>query len=480
MMPRRIQGLCHIHFMIQAIIVIMTFWLYAILFSGFDNFAWFHRYFDKESFQSIWFEHYLLYCALIVAGLTVHELRSDHEYQLGVLHGNLRTCHRLARSKVIYSVTFLIIYLLATRDTTISRLFMFSFFPLMYLVLFISDWRLPKTLAKRIFHGLHEQRALLIGSRIRAASLSGWLNRKALLGIRAVGLINDEQISGEDQHIPTLGGIDELEKVIREQDVTHVILLEFPFLPSLITHLVHICDKLGIRLLIVDNLEERVLHPITHFEDDGIQFFCVRDEPLQNPVNRLLKRTVDICISLPVVVFILPTMTIIVWIFQKLQSPGPIFYWQSRAGLQNREFEILKFRTMQVDNPDVTRQASFIDDRIYPAGRILRKFSIDEFPQFWNVLKGDMSVVGPRPHLTQHNERFARIMDSYYIRAYVKPGITGLAQIKGFRGETKLNDDLIRRIEWDLYYVENWSLELEMMVIFKTFGKVLFPPDNAY
>ncbi len=465
MVTRRIQGLYHIHFILQVLIVIIAYWLYVARF--------------VELHDLSWFGHYLLYCVLIVLGLMAHEFRSSHEYQIGVLHGNLKACHRLASSKVVYATAFLTFYLLATRDVTISRFFLFSFLPLMYLVLFITDWWIPKALAEKIFKGIHEQRTLLIGSGFRAGALTAWLNRKELLGIRPVGLLNDEKDKGDIHGVPVLGGTDDLERVIREQDVTHVILLEFPFFPKMITHMVHICDKLGVRLLMVDNLEERFLHPITYFEDDGLRFICIRDEPLQNPVNRLIKRSLDIAISLPVVA-LLPVITLIVWIFQRLQSPGPVFYWQRRAGLQNKEFEILKFRTMTVDNPDVSKQATANDERVYPAGRIFRKFSVDELPQFWNVLMGEMSVVGPRPHLVQHNEQFARIMDSYYIRAFVKPGITGLAQINGFRGETRLNEDLTRRIQWDLYYVENWSLDLELMIIFKTFGKVIFPPKTAY
>jgi len=230
----------------------------------------------------------------------------------------------------------------------------------------------------------------------------------------------------------------------------------------------------------VDNLEEKLLHPLTYFEDDGIRFFCMRDEPLQSPANRLIKRSIDIIFSLPVVLFVLPIAAAIIWLLQRIYSPGPIFYWQPRAGLENIEFKVLKFRTMHVHNPDVTRQATVGDKRIFPGGTIFRKHSLDELPQFWNVLRGDMSIVGPRPHLLEHNERFAKVMNSYYIRAFVKPGITGMAQIKGYRGETKRDEDLMHRIQWDLYYIENWSLELELRIIFKTAEVVFFPHETAY
>jgi exopolysaccharide biosynthesis polyprenyl glycosylphosphotransferase len=467
MVIHRIQGLYHIHFAIQALVVVVVYWLYVFWLIEFQDVSW--------------IKHYLLYCLLILLGLVIHEFRSKHDTQIGVVHESLAACHRLACSKLFYSAIFLTCYLLVTRDAVISRFFLFTFFPLAYVVLFLTDWWVPEALAARIFKGHHEQRTLMVGSGLRADALIEWLNRKELLGVEPVGLLHDENDQAHHLHgIPILGTTEDLEKVIQEQKITHLILLEFPFFPSQITHMMHVCDKFGVRLLMVDNLDEYFMHPITYFEDDGVRFICVRDEPLQNPVNRLIKRLLDVAISLPVVLFVLPITTIIVWLCQRFQSPGPVFYWQRRAGLQNNEFNILKYRTMRVDNPDVSKQATVNDDRIYPAGRFFRKFSVDELPQFWNVLRNDMSVVGPRPHIIQHNEQFANIMKNYHIRTFVKPGITGLAQIKNYRGETKVDEDLVRRIQWDLHYVENWSLDMELMIILKTFDKMIFPPKTAY
>ncbi len=482
MITRRLQGLYSLHFTVQVVLVVITYWIYAALLVDFYNFTW--------------FGHYVLYCFLIVLGLVVHDFRSDHDYHLGVLHhGSPEACHRLAFGKVLFAMFFISLYLLATRDVIISRLFLFSFLPLMYLVLFVSDWWLPKSIARRIFKGVYQQRMLLVGSAFRAAAFTSWVKHKEVLGVHCIGVLTSEGGGEEvvkkfksDLHrkldgaaaVPVLGGIEDLEGVIREHDVTHVILLEYPIFSDAITQIVYVSDKLGVRLLMVDNLEEKLLHPLTYFEDDGVRFFCMRDEPLQSPANRLIKRTLDVLISLPVVFFVLPVVAAFIWFLQRIYSPGPVFYWQPRAGLENQEFKILKFRTMHVDNPDVTRQATKIDRRIFPGGRFFRKFSLDELPQFWNVLRGDMSIVGPRPHLLEHNERFAKVMNSYYIRTFVKPGITGMAQIKGYRGETRKDEDLMHRIQWDLYYIENWSLELELRIVIRTIHVVLFPHESAY
>jgi exopolysaccharide biosynthesis polyprenyl glycosylphosphotransferase len=467
MVIHRIQGLSKIHFAAQVFAIVTAYWLYVL---------WFIELPDTS-----WLNHYILYCGLIVLGLLVHEVRFKHDYQIGVPHESFTAYHHLACNKLIYSAVFLTCYLLATRDAYISRFFFFSFFLLVYVILFLTDWWIPKALARRIFKGLHEQRTLMVGSGIRADALTEWLNRKELLGVELVGLLQDEKDPVHHLHgVPVLGKTNDLELIISKEKITHVILLELPSIPSTITQMVQVCEKCGVRLLMVDNLDEYFMHRVTSFEDDGVRFFCIRDEPLQNPLNRLIKRLLDIAIAIPVVVFVLPMITAVVWLCQRFQSPGPLFYTQRRAGIQNEGFDIIKYRTMHVNNPDVSKQATMNDNRVYGAGRLFRKFSIDELPQFWNVLRNDMSVVGPRPHILKHNEQFAKIMSNYHIRTFVKPGITGLAQIKNCRGETKNDHDLVRRIQWDLYYVENWSIDLELSIVLQTFQKVILPPKEAY
>jgi lipopolysaccharide/colanic/teichoic acid biosynthesis glycosyltransferase len=169
-----------------------------------------------------------------------------------------------------------------------------------------------------------------------------------------------------------------------------------------------------------------------------------------------------------------------VWLAQHFQSPGPLFHAQTRAGMQNRQFTIYKFRTMHVHNGDIARQAREGDERVYALGKWFRKLSIDELPQFWNVLKGDMSIVGPRPHLIEHNAQFSEFMGNYHVRAFVKPGITGLAQVRGFRGEAHNRSDIAQRVECDIEYLENWNLSLECGIILRTFVHLINPPRSAY
>jgi exopolysaccharide biosynthesis polyprenyl glycosylphosphotransferase len=375
---------------------------------------------------------------------------------------------------------FLLIYLVAAKDKTISRVFIFTFLPLLYVVLLTANYRLPTWLARRLFQGWRADKTLLVGSSKSLASLKPWANAKREMGLRTVGVLCDDKVGSHIEGYQVLGGLKDLRVVLRDHDVTQVILAELPTQGDQLGELAEQCDAAGARFLVVANFEERFRHSITMLTDEGIRFIGMRREPLENPFNRILKRLLDLVVALPVVVLVLPLITLVVWFFQRLQSPGPVFYHQDRAGFHDLPFKIVKYRTMHTNNADVARQASVDDDRIYPAGRFFRRFSLDEFPQFINVLKGQMSVVGPRPHLPQHNEAFAKIMGNYRVRTLVQPGITGLAQVRGFRGETKDEASLIARVESDIFYVENWSFTMDLLIIFRTAWQMVFPPKTAY
>ncbi|MEY4299813.1 MAG: hypothetical protein RIR25_1049, partial [Verrucomicrobiota bacterium] len=176
---------------------------------------------------------------------------------------------------------------------------------------------------------------------------------------------------------------------------------------------------------------------------------------------------------------VLPLMAIVALI-QRRQSPGPIFFRQDRVGENGKIFQILKFRTMKVENDNEARQASLKDERIYPGGRWLRRLSIDEFPQFFNVLQGEMSVIGPRPHMIEHEREFEKFHELYGSRRYVKPGVTGLAQVEGYRGEVKDARDIRGRARYDLFYVKHWCLALDVRLTLQTILHVVSPPEKAY
>ena len=518
MITQRTSGLQTLLTGCQFVLVSALFWVEAVLLVFAQLPAGGGRFFDRA---------YLSYNVVLLVGLLLEALgnRHLHRHAHTLLRVNLLSNHNRSLGQLLHAAGLLLGYLVAAKDQTISRTFMAVFVPSLYLLLLLTNHYLPRLLAHWLFDGSRREKTLLVGRVAEAATLRPWLERKALLGITAMGIVSDDP-PAEIRHggFPWLGPREKLAEVIREHSITQVILTALP--ENLPDHhaMIDTCEKLGARFLVVSNLQEHWGRPLSFIEDEGFRFIGMREEPLENPLNQLLKRCLDIAISLPVIMFILPFAALGVWIAQRFQSPGPLLHLQKRAGWQNREFEIFKFRTMHarprpVPVPDLqshhgvngrnganglngqahhdqngngtvpatatlvadeSRQATVNDPRVYPAGRWFRKLSIDELPQFWNVLKGEMSLVGPRPHLIEHNQQFARYLANYHVRTFVKPGITGLAQVRGFRGEAKSNTDIARRIASDIEYLEKWNLSLECAIILRTAAQVLHPPESAY
>ena len=213
---------------------------------------------------------------------------------------------------------------------------------------------------------------------------------------------------------------------------------------------------------------------------DYIPILTLRDIPLEEPINMVLKRTFDILFSSLVIIFLLSWLTPLIAILIKLESRGPVFFKQSRNGFNYKEFDCYKFRSMTPNKDAHLYQATRGDHRITKIGKFIRKTSIDELPQFFNVLFGDMSVVGPRPHMVSHTNMYAKKIDKFMVRHFVKPGITGLAQISGFRGEVESDKDIIGRVKYDIFYIENWSLLLDLKIIIRTFINAIKGEDKAY
>lgn len=213
---------------------------------------------------------------------------------------------------------------------------------------------------------------------------------------------------------------------------------------------------------------------------DYIPILSLRDIPLQAPINKFLKRLFDIILSSAAIVFLLSWLTPILAILIKLESKGPVFFKQTRNGFNYTEFDCYKFRSMTPNKNANKDQAKKGDARITKIGKFMRKTSIDELPQFFNVLFGDMSVVGPRPHMVKHTNLYAERVDKFMVRHMVKPGITGLAQISGFRGEIETEKDIINRVKYDIFYIENWSPLLDIKIALQTLMNAIKGDEKAY
>jgi len=211
-----------------------------------------------------------------------------------------------------------------------------------------------------------------------------------------------------------------------------------------------------------------------------IPIISLRTIPLDKEVNKRLKRFFDIVFSLLIIVFLLSWLTPILALIIRLESKGPTFFKQKRNGLNYEEFNCYKFRSMHLNPIADLEQVQKNDPRITKIGKFMRKTSIDELPQFFNVLLGDMSVVGPRPHMVSHTEMYAKSVDKFMVRHFIKPGITGLAQTNGFRGEVETEKDIINRVKYDIFYLENWSLLLDIKIIFITIINAVKGEKKAY
>ena len=239
-------------------------------------------------------------------------------------------------------------------------------------------------------------------------------------------------------------------------------------------------DKHCMRLKFIPNLSTSSKFHYNTSDFENLHVIKPRYEPLQDSYNRLIKRVFDVLFSLFIIVFILSWLYPIIAFFIKKESKGPVLFKQLRTGKKNEPFWCYKFRSMTVNDTSDSVQAHKEDVRITKIGKILRKTSLDELPQFFNVLAGTMSVVGPRPHMLKHTEDYNDQINNFMVRHFVKPGITGLAQISGLRGETKHVLDMKRRVNADIEYVQKWSLIYDIQICFLTFVIALKGDDNAF
>ena len=211
-----------------------------------------------------------------------------------------------------------------------------------------------------------------------------------------------------------------------------------------------------------------------------LPILSLRSIPIDEPINLFIKRSFDIFFSILVIIGILSWLTPLIGFLIKIESKGPVFFKQKRNGLDYKEFYCYKFRSMKPNPEAHLHQIRKGDPRVTRIGKFIRKTSIDELPQFINVLKGDMSVVGPRPHMVSHTHMYAEKIDKFMVRHFIKPGITGLAQVSGFRGEVEDDDFIKNRVKYDIYYLENWSILMDIRIVFKTVFDALGGDDKAY
>ncbi|MBR4963453.1 MAG: undecaprenyl-phosphate glucose phosphotransferase [Muribaculaceae bacterium] len=359
--------------------------------------------------------------------------------------------------------------------TKVQLFYFVSFFIL------LNSWWLFANKVMRYYRkkGYNFKRVVIVGARQTGQMLHKELQSNAGYGYRFLGFFDSEEPQEEKIKALYRGGISEVEKFCLDNKVDEL----YCALPSSedahIINMLQISERNTIRFFIVPEVRRFVTRTLSFGNIGAIPLLSVREEPLQRWLSRFVKRSIDIFVSGMVILFS-PFWFLPIAIAVKKSSPGPILFRQKRTGYMGRDFDCLKFRTMCVNKDSDTKQAERGDARITKVGAFLRRTSLDEFPQFFNVFMGDMSLVGPRPHMLKHTEDYSKLIDKYMVRHFIKPGITGWAQVNGYRGETKTLQQMEKRVEYDVWYLEHWNVFLDIKIILLTAFGVFKGDDNAF
>lgn len=344
-------------------------------------------------------------------------------------------------------------------------------------------------LSSRAFLNWHRSRGrnrcdvLFVGSYPNMADLYNEMMGDPTTGYRVLGYFDDKPKDDFGIPIPYLGPVGSIPDYMESSNF-HPRGRVYCCLPSARGHeirqLIDYCENHLIRFYSVPNVRNYLHRSMCMQLVGDVPVLYMRKEPLRKPLNRFIKRVFDVVCSSLFLCTLFPFIYLIVGVITKFTSPGPVFFKQKRNGLNGEEFYCYKFRSMKMNSQSDTLQATEHDPRKTKFGNFLRKSSIDELPQFINVLKGDMSIVGPRPHMLKHTEEYSELINKYMVRHFIKPGITGWAQVTGCRGETKELSQMEARIRKDIWYVENWSFWLDIRIMYLTVRNALQGEKNAY
>ena len=370
--------------------------------------------------------------------------------------------------------------LFSLKAAEFSREHLYATYLLLFLLIVLWRYSAIKLIYLYRKSGFNYKKVIIIGGSAVAKQLYTYFVSDDVLGVRVSGVFSDNKITFETKNNIKSAGIDQFEDFALKNDIDEI----YYTLPlthtQKITDLINFCDKSMIRFKVVPDFRGFLFKQVNIDFFDDVPIVTLREEPLTDFVNRAMKRIFDIIFSSVVIVFILSWLFPLIAVIIKLTSKGPVLFKQVRSGVDNMHFLCYKFRSMTESVDADTLQAVKGDMRITKIGAFLRKSSLDEFPQFFNVLFGDMSIVGPRPHMLLHTEEYSALINRYMVRQLVKPGITGAAQVRGYRGETKELRDMEGRVRLDVWYIENWSLSLDINIIFKTIWNAIKGDEKAY
>ena len=376
-------------------------------------------------------------------------------------------------------VIFIMVYLYFIKAFYVSRLFIFTSTGIFVLGLLINRF---------IYLGIHKyfrnsgyfiKKVIILGYNDTAKKLAKYFEEDGI-NIQLVGFIEDDINIHEPSHYPVFSDISNTLQIVKELRVQEIFTTITPEQNKDLYRLMHDAENECIRFKIVPDLSSFITRKV-HIDYLGdLPILSLRNDALDDVSNRIMKRVFDIIVSFFVIIFILSWLIPLLGLFIYFESKGPVFFKQWRMGKNNEPFYCLKFRSMKPNKDSDIKQATRKDPRVTRVGEFIRKTSLDEFPQFINVFKGEMSLVGPRPHPASLNDKYKHKVDEFTIRQFMKPGITGWAQINGCRGETKDVEMMAKRIEYDLFYMEKWTFWFDIKIIFLTVYFIFIGDENAY
>ena len=348
------------------------------------------------------------------------------------------------------------------RSTFIVPIFIFTYFN------FLAHKYLLKYLAKKGSN--HFSNTLLIGTAKNLSKLNGFTESMTQYGYNIVGYLESEEDKSKNlSSLKKVGVIDELSMVLKNHSIDEIFIAMTSMDYHKVKESIQIADSYGVRVKLIPEDPLLIAKNYKAVTMGDLAVFKLRQSMLDNFNMTILKRLFDFCFAV-VVLFLLSPVYILIAIIIRLDSKGPTYYCPRRKGEAGKTFKCYKFRTMKINDNEFHGSKSTVvnDPRITRVGHFLRKTDLDELPQFFNVLKGDMSVIGPRPHRTSLQDYLRTSVNDYMVRSYIKPGITGWAQVNGWRGPTDTNEQKNQRINHDLWYIENWSFMLDLKIIFLT------------
>ena len=349
--------------------------------------------------------------------------------------------------------------------------FMVSSFILIAIFKFLLFYYLKKY---RVVTGSNYRSAIIIGYTPESIRLKQLFETRVDYGYRFLGFFSDKKSNSNIK-----GKLENVKSYVLENEVDEIYCSLNEITNEQLKDLVDFADENRKTIKFIPDTKEIFAKNLKIDYYEMFPVLSLQKTTLHDPITKAFKRVFDILFSLIVIFGLLSWLVPLLAILIKLESRGPIFFKQGRPGIDEKEFFCYKFRSMKI-NKTTEIEASKNDPRVTKIGRFMRKTSIDEMPQFMNVLLGEMSVVGPRPHLWSQNKTYGNRINKYMMRHYVKPGITGLAQVKGFRGEIETDEDMVNRIKYDVFYIENWSIILDIKIIVQTVFNIFKGEEKAY